>query len=281
LSNAIAEVIANNGGQIIYGTAVKKILIEDGFVQGVELADGERLAARAVVSNASAPATFQEMLPQNALPRDFAHQLTAYKPSLASFIVWLGLKRDITQKVKAFSTFISNGLSPDEDYELHLKGDIEKGSFGVAIYDNIFKAYSSPGTSTLQLIFLCAYEPWRKFESDYRAGHKQAYNQEKAHWAQVLIRRAEEQLIPGLSSMIEVQEAATPLTNWRYTGNTEGAIYGYEQSMDNAFMNRIKNRTPLKGLYLASAWGNPGGGYGGVFRAGQSAFQAIMKDWGC
>ena len=60
----------------------------------------------------------------------------------------------------------------------------------------------------------------------------------------------------------------------------DGAIYGFEQSMDNAFMNRIKNRTPVKGLYLASAWGNPGGGYGGVFRAGQDAFQALMEDWG-
>ena len=104
------------------------------------------------------------------------------------------------------------------------------------------------------MIFLSGYEPWRKFESDYRAGKKEAYYQEKAHWAQTLIRRAEKELIPGLSSMIEVQEAATPLTNWYYTGNTEGAIYGYEQSMDNAYMNRIKNRTPLKGLYLASAW---------------------------
>jgi prolycopene isomerase len=80
--------------------------------------------------------------------------------------------------------------------------------------------------------------------------------------------------------MIEVQEAATPLTNWRYTGNTEGAIYGFEQSMDNAFMNRIKTETPVNGLYLASAWGNPGGGYAGAFRAGQSAFQAVMKDLG-
>jgi len=50
--------------------------------------------------------------------------------------------------------------------------------------------------------------------------------------------------------------------------------------MDNAYMNRISTRTPVKGLYLASAWGNPGGGYGGVFRGGQSAFQALMEDWG-
>ena len=121
-------------------------------------------------------------------------------------------------------------------------------------------------------------KPWRKFESDYINGNKAAYNREKQRWAKILIERAEKEVIPGLSGMIEVQEAATPLTNWRYTGNTGGAIYGFEQSMDNAFMNRIKTETPVRGLHLASAWGNPGGGYAGAFRAGQSAFVAVMKD---
>ena len=49
--------------------------------------------------------------------------------------------------------------------------------------------------------------------------------------------------------------------------------------MDNAFMNQIDNRTPVKVLYLASAWGNPGGGYGSVLRGGQQAFEQIMHDW--
>lgn len=77
--------------------------------------------------------------------------------------------------------------------------------------------------------------------------------------------------------MIEVREAATPLTNWRYTGNTHGAIYGFEQSMENAFMNRIDNRTPIPGLYLAGAWGNPGGGFAGALRSGQMTFEQLCK----
>jgi prolycopene isomerase len=80
--------------------------------------------------------------------------------------------------------------------------------------------------------------------------------------------------------MIEVKDSATPLTNWRFTRNSEGAIYGFEQSMDNAYMNRINNRTPVKGLYLASAWGNPGGGYSGVLRSGEITFGMMMEDWG-
>jgi prolycopene isomerase len=161
-----------------------------------------------------------------------------------------------------------------------MKGEVDKGSFSVSIYDNIYEGYSKPGTSSLMLLFLCGFEPWRRFEEDYREGRKADYEREKARWTDILIRRAEKEVIPGLSSMIEVKDASTPLTNWRFTRNPEGAIYGFEQSMDNAFMNRIDNRTPVKGLYLASAWGNPGGGFAGVLRAGEQTFEKIMEDWG-
>jgi prolycopene isomerase len=280
LSDAIAEVIEENGGKILYDTAVDRILVEKGTVQGVGLSGGETLPGRAVVSNASALATFREMMPSEAVPQDYLKQLQGYKPSISSFVVWLGLNRDISEKTGAFSTFVSSSLSPEQDYQAKINGEIENGSYGVAIYDNIFKGYSAPGTSTLQLIFLCGYEPWRKFESDYKAGRKAEYQNEKIRWTDILIKRAERDVIPGLSSMIEVKEAATPLTNWRYTGNTDGAIYGFEQSMDNAYMNRIENHTPIKGLYLAGAWGNPGGGYAGAFRSGEKTFQALMEEWG-
>ncbi|MGB5751161.1 MAG: NAD(P)/FAD-dependent oxidoreductase [Desulfobacterales bacterium] len=280
LSNAIAQVIEENGGRILYDSTVDRIRVEKGVVKGVELSGGETLPARAVVSNASAPTTFRKMVPAGAVPKEYLKKLRGYKPSISSFIVWLGLNRDICDITSAFSTHVSSGLRSDQDYDAKLNGDIENGSFGVAIYDNIFKGYSAPGTSTLQLIFISGYEPWRRFESNYRKENKTAYYEEKARWTDILIKRAERDVIPGLSRMIEVQEAATPLTNWRYTGNTDGAIYGFEQSMDNAYMNRIENHTPINGLYLAGAWGNPGGGYTGAMRSGEKAFQALMEDWG-
>jgi len=280
LSDAMAEVIEDHGGKLLYDTRVHKVLVKNGAVHGVALSGGKTLPARAVVSNASVPATFSRMVPGQAVSADYRQKLAQYKPSLSSFMVWLGLNRNLKGKIKAFSTHVSSGLGPEADYRSALQGDIENQSFSVCIYDNIYEGYSSPGTSTLQLLVLCGYEPWRKFESDYIAGNKIEYQKEKNRWMNVLIQRAENRVITGLSSMIAVKEAASPLTNWNYTSNFEGAIYGFEQSMDNAYMNRIENRTPVKGLYLASAWGNPGGGYTGVFRGGQSAFQAMMEDWG-
>ena len=98
--------------------------------------------------------------------------------------------------------------------------------------------------------------------------------------AQTLVARAERAILPGLSGMIEVMEAATPLTNLRFTKNPGGAIYGYEQAMGNAFVKRIENRTPVEGLYLASAWGFPGGGFSGAHTSGRRAFQDFVEDWG-
>ncbi|MBW1819981.1 MAG: NAD(P)/FAD-dependent oxidoreductase [Deltaproteobacteria bacterium] len=280
LSYLMAEAVEKAGGTILYETAAEKIQLKNGAVAGVATSKGETLPARAVVSNASALTTLGKMLPENALPSEYMNKLKSFRPSISSFIVWLGLNEELRGKIPGFSTHVSSGRGPEADYAAGMAGDIEKGSFSVSIYDNVFEGYSQPGTSTLMLLFLCGYQPWKRFEDDYGAGRKNAYRREKERWADVLIKKAEKQVIPGLSSMIEVREAATPLTNRRYTRNPEGAIYGFEQSMDNAFMNRIENRTPIKGLYLASAWGSPGGGFTGVFRGGELAFQEMMEDWG-
>ena len=163
-------------------------------------------------------------------------------------------------------------------YARHANAD--KCNFGVCIYNNIYKDYSPPGTTVLTLTTLSGYDPWKPFEEDYRRGEKKAYHAKKNEMTQTLLRRLEKALIPGLSKMIAVQDAATPLTNNRFTLNTAGAIYGFEQTVNNSFMHRISNRTPMPGLYLASAWGEPGGGYVGVMLSGKKTFGLLMEDWG-
>jgi phytoene dehydrogenase-like protein len=277
LSNTLADVIEKGGGKILYGAEAIKILVKNGAVEGIEISGGKTIPARVLVSNASAPDTLSGMLPTGSLPDDYVGKIKGYRPSLSAFNVWLGLNKELRGRIKAYSTHVSAGKS-DAGYQACLTGNIEKSSFAVNIYDNLFEGYSKPGCSTVSILSLCGYEFWRKFESDYRKGRKESYGKEKERWTKILIKKAEESIIPGLSSMIEVVESATPLTHWFFTRNYGGAIYGYDESMDNSFMNRIGNRTPVKGLYLASAWGNPGGGYAGVLRGGLNTFGCIMED---
>jgi prolycopene isomerase len=280
LSDLLAETITAGGGELVYDTAVEKVELQNGAVSAAVLSDGSSLPARAVVSNASAPTLFNEMLPEGSLPQAYLERIRSYRPSISCFIVWLGVDRSLRGELPGYSTSVGSSHSPEESYALALRGEIERQPYTLCLYDNLYDGYSAPGTSTLQLFTLCGYAPWRQFEADYRLGRKRAYAAQKKHWADTLIRRAEADLLPGLSQMVAVEEAATPLTNWRYTGNTEGAIYGFEQSMENAFMNRISNQTPIKGLYLAGAWGEPGGGFSGALRSGRLTFEQIMRAWG-
>ena len=286
LSYALMEAIEEAGGKVLLETEAVGITVKDGAVSGVKLNDGKIIKAKAVISNASVPATIR-MLPQKMVAthasekaRKYLGKLNSYRPSLSTFIVWLGLNQEIRDKVKGYEIFVEPHYDPEESYQGCLACDPKRTGIGVTIYDNAYPGYSAPGTSTVSILTLSGYEPWRRFEADYFAGRKQAYREEKERITEELINLAEKWVIPGLRSMIEVKEAATPLTNMRYTKNPEGAIYGYEQSLDNAYMNRIKNTTPFKGLYLASAWGGAGGGYEPCLEAGLKAYRALIKDWG-
>ena len=89
--------------------------------------------------------------------------------------------------------------------------------------------------------------------------------------AQILIGRLEK-LIPGIRQEIEYYEIGTAKTLQRYTLNPGGVIYGYAQlPKQSGMLYRLPNRSPVKNLYFASAWSNPGGGFTG----------AILGGWFC
>ncbi len=279
ISNAISELIESKGGEVRFGTRVTQVLTKDGRAMGVKTSGGESLTTKAVTANCSIVNLFSNLLPDGAVSSEYRQRLSALKPSVSSFQIWLGLNKDITDTIKSSHVHLTTEQDPEKAHQYSLESRADKSNLGVCIYNNIAKELSPPGTTTLNITSISGYEPWKSFEQDYFAGKKTEYNTKKKEITDTLIRRVEEQLIPGLRSMITVQESATPLTNVRYTLNAAGAIYGLEQSIDNSFMTRISNRTPIKGLYLSSAWGDPGGGYAGVLIAGKRAFGLLMEDW--
>jgi len=276
LSNTLMEAIIENGGEVLLETAAKRILLKKESIAGVEDGDGNIHPAKAVIANSSVPELFSELIAPGDVPGKYLKKLSRYQPSLSSFVVWLGLNREL-KGIKDYEIFLGDDQGPEAAYRACLSGDLARAGLGVTIYDNLYKGYSLPGTTTLTVMTLCGYEPWKKYESDYFAGRKDAYAQEKKRLAQILIKKTEALAIPNLTSMIEVMEIGTPLTNIRYTGNYQGAIYGYNRQ--GARMNLLDVRTPIKGLYLASAWSH-GGGYTPAMMAGRHAVQAFMEDWG-
>ena len=276
LSNTLMEAITENGGEVLLETAARRILLKKEKIVGVEDGDGTIHPAKAVIANSNVPELFSDLIVPEDVPGKYLKKLSHYQPSLSSFIVWLGLNREL-KDIKDYEIFLGEDQGPEAAYHACRSGDLAGAGLCVTIYDNLYKGYSLPGTTTLTVMTLCGYEPWKKYETDYFAGRKKDYAREKDRLAQILIKKAEAGVIPNLTSMIDVMDAATPLTNVRYTGNYHGAIYGYDRQ--GARMNLLDVRTPIQGLYLASAWSH-GGGYTPAMMAGRDAVQALLGDWG-
>jgi phytoene dehydrogenase-like protein len=281
ISDAFAEFIQAHGGKLMLRTPVAKILVKDGAAYGVRTADGREFTARAVVSNANAPDTFKKMLDDPELVKTSLARMEKLSISLSTFQVFLGLKKDLVRELGITDTeiFYSSGYDLEADYAAAVRGDFPNPGFGATLYDNLYKGYSPAGKNTLSLMYLQGFAPWEKYEADYLAGRKDAYRIEKNRRADALIDQAEKVLLPGLRKTIEVKDAATPLTNLRYTANPRGAIYGWDQTIDNSGSGRFPQRTPVKNLYLAGAWTFPGGGYGACIPSGLQAFAEVMRTW--
>ncbi len=281
LSNATAKLIEERGGQVILNEDVTEIVFDGKRIKGVRTASGQMIPAAAVVSNVNAPTTFTELVPKERVPSSVQKKLTGYKPSLSTFLVWLGLKGDIRELCPAYETFVNeHTYSHEEGYEASLKCDMDKAPFAVNLYDHLYEGYSSPGTSNVGLLVMSGFEPWKRFYKAYMDGDKKEYNAHKEALAKTLIARVEKTVLPGVSSMIEEMTIATPLTNITFTGNPDGAVYGYAQTVDNSMETRNPNRTEIPGLYLAGAWGYPGGGYTGAQLGARAAVKDLLKDLG-
>lgn len=281
ISDALVKFIEDRGGKVTLKTRVERILVKDGAAYGVRTAGGDEFTSRVVVSNANAHDTFRRMVDEEELLKEYLDRLSKYSVSLSTFQVFLGLKEDLVGKLGIADSeiFVDTGYDPEASYEASVAADMENGGYSITLYDNIYEGYSPEGKNTLNIITLQGYGHWEKYERDYFNGEKTEYRREKERMADILVRRAEASLLPGLSDAVEIREVGTPLTNVRYTSNYRGAAYGWNQTLDNSGATRVPHDTPVKNLYLSGAWTRPGHGYTGVIYSGLECFSEIMKSW--
>jgi len=281
ISDAFVKFIEERGGKAMLNSRVEEILVKDKTACCVRTADGKEYKGKVIVSNANAHDTFHKMIKgHDEYLKEYLARMDQFSVSLSSFQVFLGLKKDLVGEVGINDTeiFCTTEYDPEAEYKAALNAEVD-GGFGLTLYDNLYKDYSPEGKNTVNIIALQGYDFWKKYEADYFKGKKDTYRKEKERMADILIDQVEEMLLPGLRDAIEIKEIGTPLTNLRYTGNYRGAIYGWDQTLDNSGQSRLPHTTPIKNLYLSGAWTKPGHGYSGVLWSGLECFGEIMQNW--
>lgn len=275
VTNALAEVVEENGGDILLSTLATKILIENGAAVGVQTKDGRTFKCRYVVSNANALDTFFKMVGREHLPEDYAKRLEQMIIGLPAFAVYLGLDRDFSDVFPPgiHSYFVNPCYDQDQIFQYFREGNPEKAMFGLINYTMVDPTNAPKGKNVIAVVSIMPYD----YKGDwYESQSYQKYAALKEEVARVYLKRAEA-LIPDLSEHIEVMEVGSPRTLEHYTLNPRGSIFGWEFCKEQSMMKRLPQKTPIRNLYLSSAWAFPGGGQSAVLMGGDLVAQTILS----
>ena len=92
LSIALRKLVEDLGGVVHCNTPVGRILVEGKQVRGVELADGTRVEADIVVSNADLAYTYQKLLQRHERPKFSDRRLNGLKQASSALLFYWGVK---------------------------------------------------------------------------------------------------------------------------------------------------------------------------------------------
>ena len=287
VSDGLAGVIRERGGQILLDLEVDRILVRDGAVAGVHLRPGpggtdppsEVLHAPVVVSNADLKRTFLELLPPDAVPARLWRRVRRFELPAPLFIVYLVLDRDLRAEGMPNRNWTVIDYDDLESmYAAYARGQLpsQRGVWitSASLKDPGNPRLCRPGQTNLQLISIApaSHEFWDVGE-DLSAGP--LYQQRKRQLRDRLVSAAE-RAIPGVADAIAYEEAATPVSLERHLGSSGGTSYGIAATPRQFGIRRPGPRTPIDGLFLTGSSTRSGHGVTGAMFGGVDAASAVL-----
>jgi phytoene dehydrogenase-like protein len=114
--------------------------------------------------------------------------------------------------------------------------------------------------------------------SNWDSSDMDRYREKRMRWQVAIISYLDKQF-PGLADAVTASSFNTALSTKQYLSAPEGAVYGFAPTPPAASSTQPARspRTPVPGLYLASAYANFGG-YTGVVQAGGACADIILGE---
>jgi phytoene dehydrogenase-like protein len=279
VTRAMAEAAREMGAEIRTGAEVQRILVKDGEVAGVALADGTEIAAATVVSGADPRRTFLGLIDPVELEPDFMTRIRNYRcpgtvakvnVALRALPAFRGLTGDPAAALRG-----RVHVGPGIDYLEHAFDASKYGETSPSPYlDLAFPSIADPSMAPSGRHVMSVHMQYAPFR--LRAGSWSG----RADALADLVMRTLEAYAPGVTSLVEHRQVITPLDLEQTYGLTGGHIHHGELALDQLFTMRptlgwADYRTPLAGLYLCGSGTHPGNGLTGA--SGRNAAREILK----
>ena len=229
LSNALARLIEEHGGELRLNRLVTSIDYQGDMVSGVsyEQLKGkdkgriEKARARQIIMNGSVPGLCKLLSKKDAAPLSQSIKDLAIGASLLT--VYYGFNKPLQEIGNTnYSTFIYDpSVLSQKDILGNNHSDFGTRSFTFVDYGQVDSRLAPEGKSVGAVCTL-------DYPSDWEGLDRDEYMRMKADVADTITGRLEK-ILPGFRDAVEYVEVATSLCVVRFTLNPKGAVYGFAQ----------------------------------------------------
>lgn len=272
LDDVLQERVGDNV-ELITGVGVKSILSEGARTVGVELEDGRRIEADAVVSNCDAQRTYRDLMSGPEADRASAQLAKKYEPACSGVVFYLGLDRQYDHL--AHHNFLFSGDSHSEFDDIYKKGvPAQDPTLYLAAPSRTDPAQAPAGHEALYILI---HTPYKRPGQTWRGegGLLERYR------PVIMDKLKSCGGMEDIENHIVVEHHLMPDDIESRYNAEGGAIYGLASHgrLAGGFKPRNRSRN-FKGLYLAGGSANPGPGVPMVLMSGVTAARSVVEDLG-
>ena len=280
ITQAMAAACRGAGVEIRIGAEVAEIRVAGGRATGVTLADGSKIDASLVVSNADPKRTYLKLVPPGALDPEFLAAVRGIKMDgpCGKFNLVLSEEPRLAAEEPGSDALrrAQFTLVPWLDGAQAAYGEARRGRIAEELWIDclvpslVDDSLATPGRHVMTCFI--QYLPYALSGSDWSLERERLEAQ--------LIRQIA-RFVPAVGRSVVAQRLYTPADLEATFGITEGNIFHGDLRPDQLFFMRplpghARYASPLRALYLCGAGTHPGGGVTGA--PGHNAAQRILAD---
>lgn len=264
--NALENLFRELNGKIQLNTEVKQILVKNGRVDGVKLADGTREEADIVISNGDVASTYRYLIPEQYRKKYTDRRIDRFNYSMSLFVFYFGTKKRYLD-----SKFHHHNIILSKRYKRLLK-DIFNGSSLPSDFSLYLHMPTLTDTSIApeghELFYVLSLVPnlradinWEETAADYR--HK-------------IVQFLQENYLPDLGQNIVAEHYIDPLHFQNTLNSYRGAAFSFKPTLFQSAFLRPHNRSEeFENLYFVGAGTHPGAGVPAVLSSGKIVAELI------
>ncbi len=271
IAETIAPAIERSGGQIAVSADVVEILVENRKAVGVRMADGRKLYAPLIISDAGVRNTFDRLVRE---PQPIGERLRNIPSSMTYLTLYVGVTKSAAELgLRGTNLWIH----PSFDHDMNVKRFLENPS---AEFPVLFISFPSakdpafaqrhPGHATIEVVTLASYDWFARWEGTRWKKRGAEYDGLKQELAARLQSQLEKH-VPAVRGKIGYAELSTPLTARHFLNYERGEAYGLAATPERFRTRALTPRTSLPNLFLTgqdvTSLGVTGALFGGVVAA--------------